>query len=157
VWRHSPDRSAHTEPAPTERAARQVRFEAVDFEAVDAANHVSILSYALRRTASPDAATAILAETFLTARRRLDEPPTGDKARLWSPSDISEMSDVVLALGCRCGRVRLRPGALAVDPSGDRVRPNSAGKLAGLVGARPANWRPWWALGPSTCFTPRTA
>ncbi len=65
-------------PPRTDAAARQVRFEAVY-----AANHVSILGYALRRTACPDDAADVLAETFLTAWRRLDELPNGDEARLW--------------------------------------------------------------------------
>lgn len=65
-------------PPRTDPAARQVRFEAVY-----AANHMSILGYALRRTASHDDAADILAETFLTAWRRLDELPSGDEARLW--------------------------------------------------------------------------
>jgi RNA polymerase sigma-70 factor (ECF subfamily) len=53
------------------------------FEAVYAACHVPILSYALRRTSSPDDAADILAETFLIAWRRLDEVPPGQDARLW--------------------------------------------------------------------------
>ncbi len=65
-------------PPRTDPAARQVRFEAVY-----AANHVSILGYALRRTTCPDDAADVLAETFLTAWRRLDELPSGDEARLW--------------------------------------------------------------------------
>lgn len=59
----------------TERQAR--------FEALYAANHAPILGYALRRTGSPDDAADILAETFLTAWRRLDELPPGDDAKLW--------------------------------------------------------------------------
>lgn len=65
-------------PPGSDAAARQVRFEAVY-----AANHVSILGYALRRTACPDDAADVLAETFLTAWRRVDELPGGDEARLW--------------------------------------------------------------------------
>ena len=53
------------------------------FEAVYAANRAPILGYALRRTVSPDDAADVLAETFLTAWRRLDELPGGDGARLW--------------------------------------------------------------------------
>jgi RNA polymerase sigma factor (sigma-70 family) len=53
------------------------------FEALYAANHSPIFGYALRRTASPDDAADILAETFLTAWRRLDELPPGDDARMW--------------------------------------------------------------------------
>jgi RNA polymerase sigma-70 factor (ECF subfamily) len=59
----------------TERQAR--------FEALYAANHVPILGYVLRRTASPDDAADILAETFLTAWRRLSEVPLGHDAKLW--------------------------------------------------------------------------
>jgi RNA polymerase sigma-70 factor (ECF subfamily) len=59
-------------------AERQARFEALY-----AAYHAAILGYALRRTTSPDDAADILAETFLTAWRRLDELPPGDDAKLW--------------------------------------------------------------------------
>ena len=59
----------------TERHAR--------FEAVYAACHAPILGYALRRTGSPEDAADVLAETFLTAWRRLEEVPPGDGARLW--------------------------------------------------------------------------
>jgi RNA polymerase sigma factor (sigma-70 family) len=65
-------------PPRTEVAEREARFEAVY-----AANHAPILGYALRRTVSPDDAADILAETFLTAWRRLDELPGDDGARLW--------------------------------------------------------------------------
>jgi RNA polymerase sigma factor (sigma-70 family) len=57
---------------------RQARFEAVY-----AACHAPVLGYALRRTASPDDAADVIAETFLTAWRRLDEMPAGPQARLW--------------------------------------------------------------------------
>ena len=53
------------------------------FGSLYAANHAPILGYALRRTASPDDAADILAETFLAAWRRLDEVPAGDEGRLW--------------------------------------------------------------------------
>lgn len=59
-------------------AERQARFESLY-----AANQAPILGYALRRTASPDNAADILAETFLAAWRRLDEVPAGDDGRLW--------------------------------------------------------------------------
>jgi RNA polymerase sigma-70 factor (ECF subfamily) len=57
---------------------RQARFESLY-----AANRAPILGYSLRRTASPDDAADILAETFLAAWRRLEELPAGDDARLW--------------------------------------------------------------------------
>src|ERR1700743_555243 len=96
-------------PPRPDAAARQSRFEAVYtatqppilgyglrgthtpcaaarqslFEAVYTANHAPILGYALRRTTRPEDAADVLAETFLTAWRRLDEVPDGDGARLW--------------------------------------------------------------------------
>lgn len=57
---------------------RQTRFEAVYM-----AYHAPVLAYALRRTGSPDDAADVIAETFLTAWRRLDEIPQGQQARLW--------------------------------------------------------------------------
>ncbi|MFP5387866.1 MAG: RNA polymerase sigma factor [Thermoleophilia bacterium] len=43
----------------------------------------AILAYALRRTGDPEDAADVVAETFLTAWRRLGDVPTGDRARLW--------------------------------------------------------------------------
>jgi RNA polymerase sigma factor (sigma-70 family) len=57
---------------------RQARFEAIY-----TAYHGQVLGYALRRTGSPDDAADVIAETFLTAWRRLDEMPSGPQARLW--------------------------------------------------------------------------
>ncbi len=42
-----------------------------------------ILGYALRRTASPEDAADVVADTFLVAWRRLGEVPCGPRARLW--------------------------------------------------------------------------
>jgi RNA polymerase sigma factor (sigma-70 family) len=53
------------------------------FEDLYAANCAPILGYALRRTSNGDDAADIVAETFLTAWRRLDDVPRGDDARLW--------------------------------------------------------------------------
>ena len=53
------------------------------FEAVYAANHTPILGYVLRRTSNPDDAADVIAETFLTAWRRLDDVPADADARLW--------------------------------------------------------------------------
>jgi RNA polymerase sigma-70 factor, ECF subfamily len=65
-------------PPRADAAERQARFEAVY-----AAHHALIFGYALRRTANPEDAADILAETFLIAWRRLDEVPAGGNARLW--------------------------------------------------------------------------
>jgi RNA polymerase sigma factor (sigma-70 family) len=53
------------------------------FEAVYAANHTPILGYVLRRTSNSDDAADVIAETFLTAWRRLEDIPAGTEARLW--------------------------------------------------------------------------
>jgi RNA polymerase sigma factor (sigma-70 family) len=53
------------------------------FEAAYEAYHGPILGYVLRRTATPDDAADVIAETFLTAWRRLEEMPPGPEARLW--------------------------------------------------------------------------
>lgn len=52
------------------------------FEGIFDTHHRAILAYALRRTAKPDDAADIVAETFLVAWRRLDDVPTGDEL-LW--------------------------------------------------------------------------
>lgn len=114
-------------PPRTDPAARQVRFEAVY-----AANHMSILGYALRRTASPDDAADVLAETFLTAWRRLDELPSGDEARLW----LYGVARRVLANFHRGER---RRSALAerlrAELSYSYVPPELTGETARLAGA----------------------
>jgi RNA polymerase sigma-70 factor, ECF subfamily len=42
-----------------------------------------ILGYVLRRCQDPDDAADVVAETFTTAWRRIEEIPQGDEARLW--------------------------------------------------------------------------
>ncbi len=53
------------------------------FEAVYAAHRGPILGYVLRRTGNPDDAADVIADTFLTAWRRLEELPPEPQARLW--------------------------------------------------------------------------
>lgn len=65
-------------PPTGEQDQRQQRFEAVY-----AAHRGSILGYVLRRTGNPDDAADVIAETFLTAWRRLDDIPRDPEARLW--------------------------------------------------------------------------
>ncbi|HEY5016323.1 MAG TPA: sigma factor, partial [Streptosporangiaceae bacterium] len=57
-------------PPITAQAERQRRFEALY-----AAYHGPVLGYVLRRTANPDDAADVIAETFLTAWRRLEDVP----------------------------------------------------------------------------------
>ena len=114
-------------PPRTDPAARQVRFEAVY-----AANQVSILGYALRRTTCPDDAADILAETFLTAWRRLDELPSGDEARLW----LYGVARRVLANFYRGERRRSAlADRLRAELSYSYVPPELTGETARLAGA----------------------
>ena len=53
------------------------------FEVVYAAHRGPILGYVLRRTGNPDDAADVIAETFMTAWRRLDEIPHDPQTRLW--------------------------------------------------------------------------
>lgn len=46
-------------------------------------NFRPVLGYALRRTASPEDAADVVAETMLTAWRKLPEVPAGAEAQLW--------------------------------------------------------------------------
>src|SRR3984885_16074435 len=53
------------------------------FEQVYAEHHAAILGYVLRRTGNADDAADVIAETFLTAWRRIDDTPAGEDARPW--------------------------------------------------------------------------
>lgn len=53
------------------------------FEQMYSANYGPVLGYVVRRTGSPDDAADVIAETFLTAWRRLDDVPAGEEARPW--------------------------------------------------------------------------
>ena len=64
--------------ASTSQSERRARFRAV----YDANCH-RVLGYLLRRTASREDAEDVLAETFLTAWRRLEQVPPGAGARPW--------------------------------------------------------------------------
>jgi RNA polymerase sigma factor (sigma-70 family) len=77
MWQVSKGATLRYPPAadPDERRRR--------FEAIYTVNCGPILGYALRRTGNGDDAADVVAETFLTAWRRLDDVPSGDEARLW--------------------------------------------------------------------------
>lgn len=53
------------------------------FRAVYDANYHRVLGYVLRRTATPEDAEDIVAETFLAAWRRLEDVPAGRGGQLW--------------------------------------------------------------------------
>jgi RNA polymerase sigma factor (sigma-70 family) len=64
--------------ASASRSSRRARFRAV----YDA-NYHRVLGYVLRRTSSREDAEDVVAETFLTAWRRLEQVPDGSGARPW--------------------------------------------------------------------------
>jgi RNA polymerase sigma-70 factor (ECF subfamily) len=53
------------------------------FEEIYAACHDPVLGYVLRRTGNGHDAADVLAETFLTAWRRLEDVPAGEQTRPW--------------------------------------------------------------------------
>jgi RNA polymerase sigma factor (sigma-70 family) len=81
MLRRVPDMKAHAGERhiviPAAPHNRQARFRAVYGD-----NYHCVLGYLLRRTSSREDAEDLLAETFLTAWRRLEEMPSGE-ARLW--------------------------------------------------------------------------
>ncbi|WUI01159.1 RNA polymerase sigma factor [Spirillospora sp. NBC_00431] len=103
------------------------------FEEIYTAHRTRILGYALRRTADPQDAADVLAETFLTAWRRLDDVPPGAQARPW----LYGVARRVLANHHRSERRRT---ALTTD-LGARLRtgladlPEPAGDLADVAAA----------------------
>jgi RNA polymerase sigma-70 factor (ECF subfamily) len=110
---------ADPHPAPPDGRRRR-------FEDVYAANHGPVLGYVLRRTGNGDDAADVIADTFLTAWRRLEDVPAGDAARLW----LYGVARRVLANHRRGER---RRSALA-----DRLRADlaAAGPPAPLTGER---------------------
>ncbi|XVQ06503.1 RNA polymerase sigma factor [Spirillospora sp. CA-255316] len=105
------------------------------FERIYAAHRAKILGYALRRTADPQDAADVLAETFLIAWRKLDDVPRGEAARLW----LYGVARRVLANHHRGERRRSSlvgdlAGQLRIDLAAHRVsRPE--GELAAIAAA----------------------
>jgi RNA polymerase sigma-70 factor (ECF subfamily) len=97
-----------------------------------AAHHGPVLGYLLRRTASPDDAADVLAETFLTAWRRLEDMPPGPQARLW----LYGVARRVLANHHRGERRRSAlAGRLRADLAAAYQPPEYAGELAWIAAA----------------------
>jgi RNA polymerase sigma factor (sigma-70 family) len=63
--------------------SRPADYRQARFRLVYDANYHLVLGYALRRTPSREDAEDVVAETFLTAWRRLEQVPAGGEARLW--------------------------------------------------------------------------
>lgn len=68
--------------APDERIGSP-EARVVAFRELYEANFSAVLGYAVRRLASSDDAADVVAETFLTAWRRLDSVPGGEQTRPW--------------------------------------------------------------------------
>jgi RNA polymerase sigma-70 factor (ECF subfamily) len=88
------------------------------FAAVYRATARPLLGFALRRSARPEDAADVVAETMLVAWRRIDDVPAGDDARLW----LYGVARHVLANTRRGNRRR--------DRLGERLR-HDVGRLAG--------------------------
>jgi RNA polymerase sigma-70 factor (ECF subfamily) len=71
-----PEESTLTEALPRELAEQR-------FARLYGEHAREILGYALRRCPEPEDAADVVAETFLTAWRRLSDVPSGGEARLW--------------------------------------------------------------------------
>jgi DNA-directed RNA polymerase specialized sigma24 family protein len=100
------------------------------FEDVYAANHAPLFGYVLRRTDNCDDAADVIAETFLTAWRRLDDLPAGDAARLW----LYGVARRTLANHRRGQRRRLAlAGRLRADLAAAGPPPPFTGELAAVA------------------------
>jgi RNA polymerase sigma factor (sigma-70 family) len=102
------------------------------FERVYAAHHAAILGYALRRTAGADDAADVIAETFLTAWRRIDDVPAGEDARPW----LYGVARRVLANLYRSERRRTALGdRLRLELAAEPVRHETPAGLDGVAAA----------------------
>lgn len=110
-----------TEPAdPVARMrARRVESDRIQrFDGLYSAHHPLVMGYVMRRTTSDEDAADAIAETFLTAWRRLEDAPDGDAQRLW-----------LYAIARR---------TLANQRRGERRRNNLALRIAEELAAHPA-------------------
>jgi RNA polymerase sigma factor (sigma-70 family) len=103
------------------------------FRAVYDTNYHRVLGYALRRAASREDAEDAVAETFLTAWRRLEEMPHGSDARPW----LYGVARNALANQRRSERRRGRlTGRLSTEPSSPaRDRADASDELASVAAA----------------------
>ena len=115
-----------SEPSPDAGTAARSRL----FEALYAEHYAPVLGYVLRRTEGADDAADVIPETFLVAWRRLEDAPTGDRARMW----LYGVARRALANHRRGERRRSQLAARLRDDLAGRypIDPPS-GELAGLV------------------------
>jgi RNA polymerase sigma factor (sigma-70 family) len=106
-----PEASAAERMTPTSEPQSSRRAQ---FRVVYDTNYHRVLGYVLRRAATREDAEDVVAETFLTAWRRLDEVPRGDGARPW----LYRVAHNALANQCRGERRRGRLGGrLHAEPT----------------------------------------
>jgi Sigma-70 region 2 len=104
------------------------------FEAMYAAYHGPVLGYVLRRTENPDDAADVIADTFLTAWRRLEDLPPEPAARLW----LYGVARPVLANHHRGQRRPVTRISPVSDAEAARMaRPDTLADLAGQITATP--------------------
>src|SRR6266567_1570863 len=102
------------------------------FEAIYTVNCGPILGYALRRTGNGDDAADVVAQTFLTAWRRLDDVPADEGARLW----LYGVARRVLANHHRGQRRKSELAErLRLDLAVTYQEPEYTGQLVGLAAA----------------------
>ncbi|HEX5608853.1 MAG TPA: sigma factor [Solirubrobacterales bacterium] len=85
-----------------------------EFRRLYGAHGRDLMTYALRRTNTPEDAADIVAETILVAWRKVGQIPSGEEARLW----LFGVARLVLANHLRgsAAAVGLRSGCAAKSP-----------------------------------------
>jgi len=96
-----------------------------------------LLAYAVRRTASPEDAADVVAETFVIAMRRLDDIPEGEMELLW----LYGTARGVVANFKRRAQLRSRPSKSVPWDSGWQPSTQKLPTWTLLWRLRP--WPPW--------------
>lgn len=104
------------------------------FRVLHHAHFRDLLGFALRRTASPDDAADVVADTFLVAWRRLDQVPPGIEGRLWLYGACRRC----LANHSRSRRRRERLGAKLGTVLREVATPDPAGEVGLALSVRAA-------------------
>lgn len=104
------------------------------FRGLYAEHFRELLAFALRRTACPEDAADVVADTFLVAWRRLDRVPADDEARLW----LYGVCRRVLANTDRSAVRRTRLGARLRTALAEQAVPDPAEDVALTMSVRDA-------------------
>ena len=118
--------TSRSEPESSRRAGFRVFYDT---------NYHRVLGYALRRTATREDAEDVVAETFLTAWRRLDDVPRGSGARPWLYGVARNVVANQRRADRRRGRLRDRLNA-EPTPSGPSAGANAELALLAAAFAR---------------------